>query len=116
MELKFDAGAYVKNKYGGFATVSGEDETVQRVLMKLSARRGAFAPLPSFGSELYTLPRLKPSQRETAARQMVHEALAGETDVTVTDVSYAEKDGDTAVVTVALSIGGGAERNVAVTV
>ena len=116
MELKFDTGAYVKNKYGGFATVSGEDETVQRVLMKLTARRGAFAPLPEFGSELYTLPRLKRSQRETAARQMVHDALADEADVTVTEVSYAEKDGDTGVVTVALSIGGGAQRNVAVAV
>ena len=116
MELKLDAGAYVKNKYGGFATVSGEDETVQRVLMKLTARRGAFAPLPAFGSELYTLPRLKRSQRKTAARQMVHDALADETDVTVTDVSYAEKDGDTGIVTVALSIGGGAHRSVAVAV
>ena len=116
MELKFDAGAYVKNKSGGFTTVSGEEETVQRVLMKLTARRGAFAPLPEFGSELYTLPRLKPSQRETAARQMVHEALADESDVTVTEVSYAETDGDTAVVTVALSVGGGAETSVAVTV
>ena len=46
---------------------------------------------------------------------MVHEALADETDVTVTEVSYAEKDGDTGVVTVALSIGG-EERNIAVTV
>ena len=89
---------------------------VQRVLMKLTARRGAFAPLPNAGSELYTLPRLKQSQRETAARQMVHEALAGETEVTVTDVSYAETDGDTGVVTVALSIGGGKERSIAVTV
>ena len=106
----------MKNKYGGFATVSGEDETVQRVLMKLTARRGAFAPLPEFGSGLYTLPRLKRSQRETAARQMVHEALADETDVTVTDVSYAEEDRDTGVVTVALRIGGGAQRSVAVAV
>ena len=116
MELKFDAGAYVKNKSGGFATVSGKDETVQRVLMKLTARRGAFSPLPEFGSELYTLPRLKRSQRETAARHMVHDALSDETDVTVTDVSYTEKDGDTGVVTVALSIGSGKERSIAVAV
>lgn len=56
MELKFDGGDYVRSGCGGFATVSGRDEALQRALMRLSARRGSFFPLPDFGSELHKLP------------------------------------------------------------
>jgi len=105
MELKFDSGEYVRSVYGGFETVSGRDELLQRALMRLSARRGGFFPLPDFGSELHTLFSLKPSQRPSAARRMVYEALSPETALSVSDVEYSESGG-TAVVRVLLEAEG----------
>ncbi len=116
MELKFDAGEYVKSGYGGFATVSGTDETLQRALMRLSARRGSFFPLPDFGSELHTLFSMKKSQRAAAAQRMVYEALEPETGITATGVDYRETGDGTAVVTVALELSGGGSGEVSVSI
>lgn len=81
MELKLDNGSYVPAKYIGLERVGGADELRQRVTMKLNARRGCFLPLPEFGCRLHTLSSVKPSQRETAARQFVQEALSDEKDL-----------------------------------
>lgn len=78
-ELKLQNGKYAASRYGGFETVCGNEELAQRVEMKLCARRGGFALMPEFGSRLYLLPKVQPSQREAAARQYIAEALAGET-------------------------------------
>lgn len=87
MELKLEQGAYVAGPTGRPETVTGAWETAQRVMMRLTARRGGFAPLPDYGSRLYLLPRTaKPSQWETAARQYIAEALTEETDAAVTQV------------------------------
>ena len=81
MELKLEQGAYVQAG-NGFVTVSGPEELAQRVMMRLTARRGGFAPLPQYGSRLYLLSRTaKPGQYETAAMQYIAEALE---EVTVT--------------------------------
>lgn len=86
MELKLEQGAYVPSG-GGLASVSGGEEIAQRVVMRLTARRGGFAPLPDYGSRLYLLPRTAlPSEWKTEAMQSVAEALSEEPDVTVTDV------------------------------
>ena len=106
MELKLRSGAYVLSDAGLPETVRGAEETLQRALMRLSARRGSFAPAPDYGSRLYTLGTLKPSQRPVAARLFVTEALAGETGIGVEDVAYTPGPGDTATVAVALSLGG----------
>lgn len=88
MELKLSGGSYVPRADGGLETVSGSEEAAQRVLMKLAARRGGFYPLPEYGSRLYTLCRLKPSEREAAAGQLIAEALADEKDVRVLTAEY----------------------------
>lgn len=88
MELKLQNGAYLMNAAGGFQTVSGNEELVQRALMRLTARRGGFYPLPDYGSRLYTLCRMKPSERSAAARQFAVEALASEPRITVGEVEY----------------------------
>lgn len=106
MELKLRSGAYVLSAAGLPETVGGAEETLQRALLRLSARRGKFAPAPDYGSRLYTLSALKPSQRSAAARLFVTEALAGEAGVGVDGVTYTPGEGDTAAVTVALSLGG----------
>lgn len=106
MELKLRSGAYVLSGAGLPESVGGAEETLQRSLMRLSARRGSFAPAPDYGSRLYTLGTLKPSQRSAAARLFVTEALAGEAGVGVEAVAYTPGEGDTAAVAVTLSLEG----------
>ncbi|NCC67986.1 MAG: hypothetical protein EOM14_07290 [Clostridia bacterium] len=90
MELKLENGNYVPANYQGFAQISEMDELAQRLMMKLTAKRGKFLPLPDYGSRLYLLPKIMPSQRETTARQYVIEALADEEDVELTDFEFSQ--------------------------
>lgn len=106
MELKLRSGAYVLNGAGLPETVDGAEETLQRALMRLSARRGSFAPAPDYGSRLYTLGTLKPSRRAAAARLFVTEALAVEKGVGVEAVDYVPGEGNSAAVAATLSLGG----------
>lgn len=106
MELRLRDGRYAVSPAGVLETVQGTDETLQRVLQRLTARRGAFWPDPDYGSRLYTLSRLKPAQRAAAAGEFVTEALAGETDVTVENVSYVPGANGSAAVRVALTVDG----------
>lgn len=69
-----------------------EQAVLQRVLFRLTARRGVFAFLPKLGSELHTLSREKSSARQGLCAQYVAQALEDE-EVTVTDVVYTEKEG-----------------------
>ena len=85
LELKLLDGEYVPGPQGP-ELVSGQEELAQRVLMRLTARRGAFPLLPEYGSRLYALSQVKPSQRALAARQYAAEALAEETELVLTDV------------------------------
>lgn len=78
MELKMRSGDYVKNICHELESVSGTEEAVQRIMMKLKGRRGGFALLPEYGSRLYTLGGIRPGQRETMARLYIAEALEGE--------------------------------------
>lgn len=116
MELKFESGRYVKSAYGGFETVAGRDEALQRALMRLSARRGSFFPLPDFGSELHSLFSMKKSQRAAAARRMVYEALKPESDIEAVEVEYRETGDGTAVVSVALELADGGSGEVSVSI
>lgn len=90
MELRLREGQYVPGAPGGFERVFGKEELLQRVCMKLKARRGEFYPLPEYGSRLYTLASVKPSLRETAARQFILEALADETGLVLDSVEVEE--------------------------
>ena len=92
METKLLNGDYVPDGLGGVARCQGADALLERVLFRLTARRGQFPPLPDLGSRLYLLGREPVPQRLSAARQYVAEALAGE-DVTVSDVEL-EPAGD----------------------
>jgi phage gp46-like protein len=72
---------------GTLVSKSGLEEVLQRVLIRLTGRKGGFPLLPELGSQLYRLLRCAPSQRETLAKQYVREALAEETELSVTDVT-----------------------------
>ena len=51
MELKIKDRDYVADGMGGLVRVSGWDELLERVLFKLSVRRGSFSLLPAFDAE-----------------------------------------------------------------
>lgn len=104
MELKLSDGDYTAAAGGMLKTVSGTEELLQRVALKLAARRGAFPFMPQFGSRLYELSRAKNAQREAAARQYIVEAIADE-PVSPTEITLSE-DGDVLVVTVEFEYGG----------
>lgn len=85
MEAKLCNGDYIADGLGGVERCAGTDALLERVLFRLTARRGQFPPLPELGSRLYLLGREPVPQRLSAARQYVAEALAGE-DVSVSEV------------------------------
>ena len=89
MELKIKDGDYVPDGSGGFVTVQGTEQLLQRVLIKLTARRGAFPFMENFGSRLWQLGRVEPAVRRSAAIQYAAEALEGE-NVSVQDVILAD--------------------------
>ena len=106
MELKLENGKYSLSPAGIPETVSGAEELAQRIAMRLTARRGEFWPEERYGSRLFTLGKLKPSQRATAAREFVEEALLEERDVSVTKVEYKPLSDGEAEILAELKIGG----------
>ena len=108
MELKLQNGRYALSAAGVPESVRGAEELLQRALMRLTARRGAFWPDPDYGSRLYTLPRLMPSQRAAAAKLFATEALSGEPAVRVADTAlFPDGDGGPSLsVAVTLEAGG----------
>ena len=86
MELMLKNGDYVPNGVGGLRRVFGKEELLQRVLFKLTARRGMFPFREDLGSRLWQLGRLPVAQRLSAAEQYVIEALADEAGLAVESV------------------------------
>ena len=60
MELRLKNGDYIPDGKGGVVRLSGDNALLQRVLFRLSARRGALPMLPELGSQLYLLGREAP--------------------------------------------------------
>ena len=85
MEIKIQNGDYVHDGLGGIDRCQGTDDLLERVLFRLTARRGGMPLLPRLGSRLHLLSREPVPQRLSAARQYVAEALAEEA-VTITEV------------------------------
>lgn len=92
VELQLTNGDFVPNGMGDFCRLEGSRALIQRILFKLTARRGTFPFLPRLGSQLYTLNREKESARQSLCMQYVRQALEDE-DVTVTDVTYVNENG-----------------------
>ena len=94
MELKLTDGKYTA-KAQTFNTVTGNEELAQRIMMKLTARRGRFWPKPDYGSNLYKLINgEKPSNRENAVRQYAAEALSDEEGIDLQTVEISETASD----------------------
>lgn len=110
-ELKIKDGDY-QRRGGGLAAVDGAEALLQRVLFRLTARRGAFPFRESLGSRLWQLGRVPESQRQAAAMQYAAEALEEEA-LTVEDVALEERPDGTIAMTAVLR---GEEQALSVTV
>ena len=91
MALSLRNGDYVPDGQGGLRTAEGAQEVLERVLWKLTVRRGSFPFLPDLGSRLHLLGRVPARERESLAQQYVAEALTDE-EVAVTGVSLAQEE------------------------
>ena len=91
MERKLVNGDYTPDGNGGLTVLSGTEELLQRALFRLTARRGAVPFLPELGSQLYRLPREKPSARQALAIQYAAQALEEETELTVTGAALKDR-------------------------
>ena len=97
MERKLSQGDYLPGAQGDFQLLDGAQALLQRVLFRLTARRGQFPFLPEMGSRLYQLCREgKPSARAALARQYAGQALEAEEGLAVTDVQWTPLDGNRA--------------------
>jgi len=105
MEIRIANGDYIPDGLGGIIRCSDKEALLQRILYRLTARRGQFPFLPELGSRLYLLGREPGSKQLSAARTYVAEALAQE-DVVVTDVSLLPADGGRFLITVSLQYQG----------
>ena len=103
--LKLVNGDYTARGHG-LVTVSGNEALLQRILIKLTARRGQFPFLEDFGSRLWTLGQLRPAQRQAAAAQYAAEALSDEAGLTVDSVTLTDCGDGTAKLTLAVSAEG----------
>ena len=92
MELRLKNGDYIPDEKGGVVRLAGDDALLQRVLFRLSARRGGLPMLPELGSQLYLLGRERPEARLSAARQYAAEAVQPEGH-TVEDVRLTDRGG-----------------------
>lgn len=88
MEPRLKNGDYIPDGLGGVVRCEGAEALLERVLFRLTARRGGLPFLPRLGSRLHLLSREPAVQRLSAARQYVAEALAEE-PVSVADVELA---------------------------
>ena len=104
MDTAINSGDFVCDANGHLIELSGYDELLQRVLIRLNIKQGSFVYDNSLGSRLYTL---KPTDAniKNRALAMVREALADITEVVVEDV-YATltNDGEKLELNVILSI------------
>ena len=104
MELQLKHGDYVSDGAGGVRRVAGNEALLQRVLFRLTARRGTFPFWETLGSQLWKLGQVPAAKRQSAAKQYVAEALAEE-DLTVESVELTER-GTVTVLTARLSCRG----------
>lgn len=91
MALILRDGDYVPDGKGGFQRAEGAQELLERILWKLSVRRGSFPLLPGLGSRLHLLGRVPARERQALAGQYVMEALADE-EVTLAGAELAGEE------------------------
>ena len=108
MDLLLRDGDFGLDERGMPVQLDGVDELLQRVLIRLTVRKGAFALDPMLGSRFYALRRADLRSMEREAMAMAQEALASMKELSVTAVQVdPEIDGGATRVTVWLKVGAG---------
>lgn len=87
MDTLLENGDMKRGAHGMPELAGGARELVQRAMIRLSVRRGSFAPDSTLGSELYTLGALPARGLDAAALNLVRQALLPLAGVTVTGAS-----------------------------
>lgn len=105
MELALRNGDYVPDGASGLHKVQGQDALLQRVLFRLTAKRGTFPFWDSLGSRLWQLGQQPVSERQAAAKQYVVEALEEEQGLQVERVTLTQ-NGETGILVAELSYEG----------
>lgn len=94
MTMRLKNGDYVPDGNGSFRGLSDKEALLERVLFRLTARRGSFPFLPTLGSQLYRLPQEKASRCASLAKQYVEEALTEEAGLDVQEVEWKAESGE----------------------
>ena len=77
MEPRIQNGDYIPDGLGGVVRSQGADALLERVLFRLTARRGGLPPLPQLGSRLYLLGREPAAQRPRPGTAVRRPAVCG---------------------------------------
>ena len=115
MDTAISNGDFVCNSKGYPLTLTGYDELLQRVLIRLSVKKGSFVYDSSLGSRLYTL-KISDINIKERALSLVQEALADISEVVVEGVrTNLTNDGENLELTVIMSINN-KEKDVVITI
>ncbi len=78
MDTLLENGTHALDERGLPITITGLRALIQRLLIRLSVRKGSFLPDPSLGSELYRLPCSAGEQNNRLALHYAQQALLQE--------------------------------------
>lgn len=92
MELLLNNGDYTERD-SRLVSVDGEREVLERAMFRLKVRRGSFPFMPELGSRLHLISREKPSERLSAARKYIAEAISDE-EVEISEIELSESGGE----------------------
>lgn len=109
MDTLLVGGDHYRDSRGLPVAVTGDEELIQRALIRLGVRRGAFPADPGLGSELHKLresPGAPGLSLDRIARSYVQEALAPMTELAVQDVAVTRPEADCLLVAVTVSVRG----------
>ena len=76
---------------GNIKKTQGDDETLQRIKIKLMSQKGFFSLDKDLGSELYKALSSKPSHVENEVKRYIYEALFGE-EILIDDIKITVTD------------------------
>lgn len=115
MDTAISNGDFLRNSTGTPVEIHGYEEILQRVLIRLTVKKGSFIYDNSLGSRLYTLKASDVNLKERAL-SLVREALIDVPEVTVNDVQTAlSNNGENLKLTVILAVNN-IEKDVVVTI
>ena len=115
MDTAISNGDFICDSKGLPFELTGYDELLQRVLIRLTVKKGSFIYDTSLGSRLYTLKATDGNIKERAL-SLVREALINISEVVVEDVlTTLTNDGENLELTVILSVNN-EEKDVVITI